>query len=88
MAALIGGLSAKLAPQLSAEEVSVIGEGAQAVLSALQTLAHIHDDARSREATLAEAKLMMTLYLSRRLGLPEDVPLASLGGGDTGQRGA
>lgn len=88
MAALIGGLSAKLAPQLSAEEVSVIGEVAQAVLSALQTLAHIHDGARSREATLAEAKLLMTLYLSRRLGVPEDVPLASLGGGDTGQRGA
>ena len=40
------------------------------------------------EATLAEAKLLMTLYLSRRLGVPEDVPLASLGGGDTGQRGA
>ena len=31
---------------------------------------------------------MMTLYLSRRLGVPEDVPLARLGGDDSGQRGA
>ncbi len=78
MVALIGASQAAYAPHLSQEEVAAVAEVTQTVLSALQILSLTRDEP-FREAVVAEAKVLVSAYLTQRLGAAEsfDIKMSS-----------
>ena len=75
MSGLIGGTLLHLRPKMDPAERAIIATVTNLVLGTLQTLSLRGDDAH-RAAVVAEAKVMVSADLSRRLGIPEDVPLS------------
>lgn len=74
MVAIIGGAHGRAAPDLSPDDLAVVTEVTHAVLGTLQVLSVTRDeDFRAR--VVAEAKLLVTGYLARRLGVDEDAPI-------------
>ena len=70
MVALISASQAAYAPHLSQEEVAAVAEVTQTVLSALQILSLTRDEP-FHEAVVAEAKVLVSAYLTQRLGAAE-----------------
>ncbi len=77
MVALMQASQARIAPGLPPEELAVVTEVTHAVLGTLQSLSVSRDEA-FRARVIAEAKVLLTGYLARRLGVPEDAPVAAL----------
>lgn len=71
MVALIRASQAAYAPHLEAAEIAAIAEVTETVLSALQILSLTRDEP-FRARVIAEAKLLVSTYLSHRLGGPEE----------------
>ncbi|MFN7142546.1 MAG: TetR/AcrR family transcriptional regulator [Myxococcota bacterium] len=74
MVAIIGGAQGRVAPRLSPEELAVVTEVTHAVLGTLQVLSVTRDD-DFRVRVVSEAKILVTGYLARRLGVDEDAPI-------------
>ena len=67
MVAIIGASQSKVAPGLDPAELAVVTEVTHAVLGTLQALSVSRDEA-FRAGVVAEAKLLVSTYLERRLG--------------------
>lgn len=74
MGALIDTLTAQIAPHLDDTTRATVVEVTLTVLGSLQLLALSAPESR-RAMVVAEAQMLVTGYLSRRLGVPEDQPL-------------
>ncbi len=74
MAGLIGATLARVAPTLADEDRAAISEVTNLVLGTLQGLS-VSRDAAFRARVVREAEILVTAYLSRRLGIPEDAVL-------------